>query len=187
MARKGLLAPPGKDPWITLSSEVVHRSEWNTLRVDMVVRPNGTLGTYDVLERPSGSQIIARTKNDEIFLVGQYRYPTRRWSWELPGGLRNKRESRIAAAKRELWEEIGAHARKWTHLGDLPLLCGTTPASVEVFVAEGIRMTEMRPAIEDGIQKVIAVPFPKVLELVRRGEIDNAPAVSSIFLYYLHR
>jgi 8-oxo-dGTP pyrophosphatase MutT (NUDIX family) len=173
--------------WQTLTSRTVYQSQWNRLRVDDVVRPDGRSGTYDILERPHGNHIIALNQADEVCLVGQYRYPTGQWSWELPGGNRNHDETPLSAAQRELQEETGFISEHWEFLGNNPLLCGTMDAKIETFVAYNISHTNDSRALEDGITKTIMVPALDLPELVTASYVTSSPSVVSIFLYCLSR
>lgn len=175
------------NPWKTLSSEVAYKSKWISIRHDEVIRPDGKPGTYDVLERPRSNQIIALNCRGEVCLVGQWRYPTGRYSWELPGGANDEGEDDLSTAKRELHEETGLVSKRWTYVGNFSLLNGITPALVDVWLAEEAEQTNFNEAAEEGICRVITIPVDEVRSMIHRGEIENSAAIASFYRYDLHR
>ena len=63
--------------------------------------------------------MMAVDEKKRILLVRQYRLPAERYLWELPAGRLDPGETPLKAAKRELAEETGYKARKWTKLASL--------------------------------------------------------------------
>src|SRR3974390_2883244 len=69
----------------TLSSRIVYRNPWMTVREDDIERDNGTRGIYGVIEK-ADSAIIIPVEGDSVYLVEQFRYPIRAKSLEFPQG-----------------------------------------------------------------------------------------------------
>lgn len=91
--------------------------------------------------------IVAITDDDRIVLVEQYRPPVGRRVVELPAGLAGdvagqEGESLLIAAKRELLEETGYTAARWTELGTGYSSPGLTDESIVLFLAEGLQRQE---------------------------------------------
>src|SRR5258708_1800444 len=106
-------------PWIRRSSRTIYENPWIRLREDRVVRPDGNRGIYGVVEFKSWSiAIVPVTEDGDTFLVGQHRYPRQRFSWEVPQGGGPPRVPPLEGARRELREETGISAQRWTSLGD---------------------------------------------------------------------
>ena len=70
-----------------------------------------------MVEHPGGVGILAIDGEDRVVLVRQYRYAFERVLTEIPAGKRETGEEPFLTARRELKEEIGAEAGRWTELG----------------------------------------------------------------------
>ncbi len=94
--------------WKKLSSEYVFKDRWLQLRADSCEFPDGRIiEPYYTVELPDWCNTIIVTKEERIILVRQYRYPVDQTTFELPGGVIEKNEQPIDAAKREMEEETG--------------------------------------------------------------------------------
>jgi ADP-ribose pyrophosphatase len=87
--------------------------------------------------------IVAVTNNDCVVLVEQFRPPVGQNVIELPAGLSGdvsgaEHESLLEAAKRELLEETGYRAGKWTELGSGFSSPGLTDEEIVLFLAEDL-------------------------------------------------
>ena len=99
--------PTGGNPWKRLSTREVFRNAWLTLREDGVIRPDGEEAKYTVVDTRVATATIALTPDNHVYLIGQYRYPTDMYSWELVEGGADEGEDPLEAAQRELEEEAG--------------------------------------------------------------------------------
>ena len=106
-----------ENPWKTLESRLVYSNPWISVREDQVIRPDGQNGIYSVVETRIATGVVALTPERDVYLVGQYRYPTEMYSWEIIQGGADEDEEPLAACKRELQEEAGLIAKDWTPLG----------------------------------------------------------------------
>lgn len=123
--------------WKTISQKTIYQSKWLKLRHDDLIRPNGTKGEYDVLEKKDFVVIISKI-GQKFLLVEQYRYPVGHKSLEFCEGNVEKNEKPIDAAKREFEEETGFKAKKLTKLGKIWEACGYSNQSFYIFLAENI-------------------------------------------------
>lgn len=102
--------------WRTLSRKGVYRNPWLRVFEDRVRRPDGSGGTYGVVEVGDAVSVVA-LERDRVCLVRQYRHSWGKRIWEVPCGGLHKGELALSAAKRELLEEAGITAQKWKRLG----------------------------------------------------------------------
>ena len=77
------------NPWKTLTSRIAYENAWIRLREDKVLRPDGHEGIYGVVELRPSVGVVAVNAVREIVLVGQWRYPLDRYSWEIFGAWQN--------------------------------------------------------------------------------------------------
>ena len=169
-----------KNPWKILSTKVVYETPWLKVIEDEVIKPNGGRGTYSYVEtRDQSVFIVPLTDKNEVYLICQMRYPTGVESWEIPGGNCDGDDIMIAA-KKELQEETGLTAKKWTKIGWFHALNGVCPEVTNVLIAENLSQTGKKETKEEGIVKIKRVPFEKVLEMVEKNEITDGQTISSI-------
>jgi hypothetical protein len=97
-----------QNKWTTLSTEEVYDNPWIKLEEHQVINPGGGRGIYGKVHfKNTAIGVIALDKDDNIWLVGQHRYPLNEWSWEIPEGGGPKGTELLESAKRELKEETG--------------------------------------------------------------------------------
>jgi 8-oxo-dGTP pyrophosphatase MutT (NUDIX family) len=175
------------NPWRTLSSREVYENSWIRLREDKVIRPDGAEGIYGVVHfRNIAVGVIALDEDDSIYLVGQYRYATERYSWEIPEGGCAEGEEPLQAAMRELEEETGLRAERWRKLGEAYLSNSVTDELSVWFLAEGLTEGAHNPEGTEKL-KVRRVPFQEALRMVLAGEITDALSLLAIMRYELEK
>lgn len=174
-------------PWKTLSTRIIYENPWIKLREDQVIAPSGSRGIYSVVEARVAVGVLVLDANDDIYLVGQYRYPTECYSWEIPEGGADFGEEPLRAAQRELREETGILAKQWEPLGgELHLSNCFTAERGLLFTARGLSFAErdLDPTEEIAVKKV---SFVEALEMVRKGVITDALSVIAILRFDLER
>jgi len=169
-----------ENPWKTLSSRQVYENPWLRLREDKVIRPDGKEGIYSVVDTRLAVGVVALTQQNEIYLVGQWRYPLNSYSWEIIEGGGDPGEEAVETAQRELREEAGLVAKKWRPLGPEVHLsnCFTSERAV-FFVAEELSEVKAEPD-ETEVLELRKMKFEETLAMVQRGEITDAMSVIAI-------
>ncbi len=171
-----------ENPWKTLASRIVYSNPWISVREDQVIRPDGQNGIYGVVQTRIATGVVALTPECEVYLVGQYRYPTEMYSWEIIQGGTDKDEEPIVACKRELQEEAGLIAKEWTPLGgEIHLSNCVSSEKGYAYVAEGLSETQASPDGTEVLQ-IKKVPFAEALRMAQCGEIVDAMSIIAIFL-----
>jgi ADP-ribose pyrophosphatase len=73
-------------PWRTVSTREVYTNPWIRLREDVAELPDGRTTIYGVVECRPCIGVLPFIDARTVVLVGQYRYVTRAFSWEMPTG-----------------------------------------------------------------------------------------------------
>lgn len=168
---------PTRNPWKKVSTRTIYSNPWLTLREDEVVRPDGAPGIYGVVETRVATGVVALTEKQEVYLIGQYRYPTDAYSWEIVEGGSDPGEDPFDTAQRELREEAGLVAKRWSPLGNEIHLSNCISSEIgKLFIAEDLTEVEPEP---DGteILQIKKVPFSEALEMAESGEIKDAMSI----------
>ena len=116
-----------------------------------------------------------------ILLVRQYRLPARAKLWELSAGRIDEGEKVLQAAKRELHEETGYRAKKWTKLVRYYPSPGFVGEWMQIFLAEGLTAGDARPEEDEEIE-LFLMPLSEVLRRIDKGEIlDGKTLIAAQF------
>ncbi|HYP02824.1 MAG TPA: NUDIX hydrolase [Pyrinomonadaceae bacterium] len=173
-----------KNPWTVISTKKIYDNKWISLREDAVVQPDGEQGIYGVVHFKNIAIGVLAVEDESVYLVGQYRYPLERYSWEIPEGGCAEDEEPLTAAQRELEEETGLRARNWRKLGEAYLSNSVSDELAVWFVATGLEQGEHRPEGTEQLE-VRRVPFADAFRMVLNGEISDAISQLAIMQYRL--
>jgi 8-oxo-dGTP pyrophosphatase MutT (NUDIX family) len=169
--------------WKKLSSRTVFENDWMRVLEDHVINPGGGENQYGHVQfKNLAVAIIPVDEEGNTWLVGQDRYTLNSYSWELPMGGAPKEEEPLAAAKRELKEETGLTAERWSELMRLHTSNSITDEAAIVFVAEGL--TEGDTAFEEAEDLSIRkLALADAVAMVNAGEITDAISVAALLRY----
>jgi 8-oxo-dGTP pyrophosphatase MutT (NUDIX family) len=140
---------------------------------------------FHIIESEEWVNIIPLTPDDRVVMVRQYRHGSRAVTLEIPGGLADPGDTPEEAAVRELLEETGYHADRWTKIG----VANPNPAIFNnrcyTFLAQDIqKVSDLIPDQTEDIE-VVHVPLVDIPELIRTGKIDHAIVISAFTWYFL--
>lgn len=170
-----------KNPWITLSGEVKYDNPWITVTEYQVINPSGGRGIYGKVHfKNKAIGIVPLDDELNTWLVGQYRYTLNAWHWEIPEGGGRMDQPPLDSAKRELREETGLSARKWTEIVHLHTSNSVTDEEGFIFLAE--ELEEGVSALEDteADLRVWKLPLREALDMVLEGKITDSMSVMGI-------
>ncbi len=166
-----------------LSSEMVYEGRVFGVRRDRVVEPGGVEVTREVITHPGSVVVLPVQANGEIVLIRQYRHATRQYLWELVAGRIDGRETPKQAAARELLEETGYRARKFTVFLDFFPTPGFLEERMFILLAEGLTPGKAQPEADE---KIISRNYStkQLRDMIRRGKLRDGKSIAGI-LYYL--
>lgn len=166
--------------WKTKTSTVAYENPWIKISHEEVVTPKGTDGIYGVVHfKNTAIGIVPIDDEGNTWLVKQSRYTLNQYTWEIPEGGCPHGEEPIAAAQRELEEEVGLKANSWNELMRLHLSNSVTDELCVVFVAKDLYAgTQQLESTEDIEYK--KVPLTEAIDMVKRGEITDGISVAAL-------
>lgn len=166
--------------WKKLSSRTVFENAWMEVREDHVINPGGGENQYGYVHfKNRAVAIIPIDEDDNTWLVGQQRYTLGAYSWELPMGGAPLAELPLAAAKRELKEETGLSAEKWTEILQLHTSNSITDEFGLVYVAENLTAGETQFEESEDL-RIRKLPFAEALRMTDTGEISDAITIAAL-------
>jgi len=169
------------NPWTTLSSREVYDNNWIQIEEHQVINPAGGKGIYGKIHfKNKAIGIIALDENNNTWLVGQWRYPLNQWSWEIPEGGGPIHVDVLESAKRELKEETGIKANRWTMIQRMYLSNSVSDEECFLFLAEDLTQGESELEDTEADMKVWKLPFDDALTMVLDGKITDSLSVMAI-------
>jgi 8-oxo-dGTP pyrophosphatase MutT (NUDIX family) len=172
--------------WRTLSSEIAYKGKWLTVRVDRVLRPDGSQGTYELIDKKDFVVIIPRI-DDLFYLVEQYRYAVGAKSWEFPQGGCDDEIDLETCAKKELEEELGLKALSLVSLGNLWMATGNSTQGCEVFLVEDVIPGKQRLEESESDLQWRTFTEDEIVEMIKDGRIRSSNTIAAFNLYLLKR
>jgi ADP-ribose pyrophosphatase len=168
------------NPWKTLTSEKVYDSPWIGLTKHDVLNPNGNPGTYSVVHfKNLAIGILPLDKDYNTWIVGQYRYPINQYSWEIPEGGGKRDVAPLDSAKRELLEETGITADKWTKIQEMYLSNSASDEFCILYIAQDLSFGESEPEDDEQLE-VRKLHFNELYKMVESGEITDSLTVTIV-------
>lgn len=144
--------------------------------------PNGKLAKREVARHIGAAAVLPVDVEGNVYLVRQFRAPVDRVLMEIPAGkLDYKGEDHLEAAKRELMEETGLTAGKWTHLNDMLSTVGFCDECISLYMAQELTAGDSSPD-DDEFLGVVRMPLEEAVEMVMRNEINDAKTISALMM-----
>ncbi len=150
-----------------------------SVTVDEVELPDGRAATREIVHHPGAVAVVPLLDDGRVILIRQYRHGAGKALWELPAGVLAAGELPEACARRELAEEIGQAPGELLHLFSTYTSPGFSTELIHIFLARDLQAVEASAESDENIRPV-PVPLSEAVEMVCRGEIQNAAAVCGL-------
>jgi ADP-ribose pyrophosphatase len=170
-----------------ISSKLSYKGKVFSVFTDKVEEPGGHVNTRDVI-RHNGSIVVLAVdesknpKDPDVILERQYRHATGQFLIELPAGRVEPNEAPLAAAKREMIEETGYRAKRWTLLTKYFASPGFLGEWMQIYLARDIREGVATPEPDEKIE-VFRMPLSEALGLVKANKIHDGKTLIGLMLY----
>ncbi len=169
-----------KNPWQKLSSKRIYDNSWITVEEDQVINPGGGNGIYGkVLFKNLAIGIVPIDENQNTWLVGQWRYSLDEYSWEIPMGGGPIGIDKLESAQRELKEETGLTAAKWTEFVKMHTSNSVTNEVGYAFLAEDLTQGETEFEETEDL-KIWKLQFQEAYQMVLDGKITDSLSMVAI-------
>jgi 8-oxo-dGTP pyrophosphatase MutT (NUDIX family) len=165
--------------WIVHGERAVYESPWVRVGLADISQPSGErFEHHTVWFPPVAMTVLFNDAEDHVLLAWRHRFAPDLWNWELPGGIIEEGEEPRQTAERELIEETGYKPRSLEHLTTFEPAVGMLRNPNHVFLGRGAEMVGGPTELNEG--KFEWVPYSKVPELIRSGEVANSGALIAL-------
>ena len=168
------------NPWKINRTEAIYENPWIRVVEHQVTNPAGNPGIYGVVHfKNTAVAVIPVDEHGHTWLVGQFRFPTGTYEWEVPEGGAPADENPEDCARRELQEETGLLAAELRPILEMQLSNSTTDEQSISYLATGI---SQGPASPEDTEKLAIrrLPLDEAIAMARRNEIRDALSVASL-------
>jgi 8-oxo-dGTP pyrophosphatase MutT (NUDIX family) len=176
------MPPPDSGFSITAEKEL-YRASFFSVVADEITAPDGHPYERQIIRHPGAVAIVA-LEGDDVVMIRQFRAPLRREVLEVPAGkLDVPGEPPEECARRELAEEVGRVAERWTLLGAFDNSPGFTDEHTSCYLAEELAVVERdTQGVEEHFMTIEKVPLSQLWPLVESGELVDAKTIIAMAL-----
>jgi ADP-ribose pyrophosphatase len=141
--------------------------------------PHGYVATFEMIKHPGASLIVPFLSKDKMIMLRQLRPVIGSYIYELPAGTLDKNESPLSCARREIIEETGYSAGKFTLLGKIYPVPGYSTEKIFIYKAERLKKKE-RVAEKDEVIESHIFTKSRIKDLFKRGRIIDAKTICAL-------
>ena len=167
-----------------ISGEDVYGGIFLKMKRDKISLPNGEEAVREYLTHPGAVAIVAILDDGRVLLECQYRYLIAKACIEIPAGKLELGEDHLLCAKRELEEETGYTARKWSYIRRIHPVISYSTELIDIYLAEDLVPGKSHLDDEEFLD-VFAAPLEQLIGWVEDGEITDVK--TTISAYWLDR
>ncbi len=167
-----------------ISGEDIYGGIFLKMKRDKIALPNGENAIREYLTHPGAVAVVAILDDGRVLLERQYRYPIAKACIEIPAGKLEIGENHLLCAKRELEEETGYTAKKWSYIRRIHPVISYSTELIDIYLAEDLVPGKSHLDDEEFLD-VFAAPLDQLIGWVEDGEITDVK--TTISAYWLDR
>jgi ADP-ribose pyrophosphatase len=156
----------------TIASNQIHHGRIIDVSSERLRYANGREYDIDFVRHPGAAAVVAVDAAGRVCLVRQYRHGITDFLWEIPAGKLDRGEAPELCAVRELAEETGVAARRWTPLGLYIPAPGIFSEVIHMYLARELDVGTPRPDADEELE-LNWLPLGEALERVLKGEWND--------------
>jgi ADP-ribose pyrophosphatase len=164
-----------------IASEDVFDGKLLHVKRDTVRLPDGKTATREYIAHPGAVMIIPRLPDGTLIMERQFRYPLGRIFIEFPAGKIDPGEDPATTAARELLEETGYTAERWSHIGTLHPLITYSTERIEIYTADALTFVGAKLDAGEFIE-IFSATLDEALAWIDRGELTDVKTMLGLLL-----
>lgn len=162
-------------------NRVIYKGKLINLAAMTVRLPNKFIAHLEVITHPGAALVVPFLSKDKIILLRQLRPVIGAYLYELPAGTLKKNETALCCGRREIVEETGYRAKRFTRLGYIYPVPGYSTEKIVIFKAEGLSKKNAQADKDEIIQSLI-VTRKQLKVMFAKGKIVDAKSICALTL-----
>ncbi|MGP8229074.1 MAG: NUDIX hydrolase [Steroidobacteraceae bacterium] len=169
-----------------IASSHIHRGRVIDVSSERLRFANGRVYEVDFVRHPAAAAVVAVDEAGRVCVVRQYRHGIGDFLWEIPAGKLDPAEAPEAGAARELNEETGVTAHRWTPLGLYIPAPGIFTEVIHLYLARELEVGAPNPDADEELE-LVWVPIGEAIDMVLRGEWNDGKTALALLRAQYHR
>lgn len=175
-----------RGPWKIVKSRDVYADPWIRVQIDDVIRPDGNPGIHSIVHIKPGVCVLALDADSRVHLTEEFHYAVARVTLEAVSGGIEPGETPLDTARRELREELGIAARRWTDLGVVDPFTANVVSPTVLFLAEDLTFVKPGPEGTERIQRR-TMTLDEAIRMLSQGNITHGPTCVALLRTWIDR
>jgi 8-oxo-dGTP pyrophosphatase MutT (NUDIX family) len=163
-----------------IASHHIHTGRIIEVSTERLRYGNGREYDLDFVRHPGAAAVVAVDDAGRVCVVRQYRHGVKDFLWEIPAGKLDAGEAPQACAVRELAEETGVMARRWTSLGQYLPAPGIFTEVIHLYLARDIKAGPPAPDADEELE-IQWLPMTDAADKVLRGEWNDGKTALALW------
>jgi ADP-ribose pyrophosphatase len=165
---------------VLIEGDCVFSGKLLKIQRDLVRLPNGAEARREYVRHPGACVVIPELRPGVLIFERQYRHPLGQIFIELPAGKIDPEDTLLGCAQRELLEETGYSAERWTHVGRMHNCIGYSDEKIEIFLAQNLSLG--KTSLDEGeFVEVFEMSLGEAEQAVLDGLITDAKTITCLF------
>ena len=160
----------------------LYKGKLLSLKLKNVSLPNGHQAALEVVKHPGAALTVPFVSKNKIILLRQFRPVIETYLYELPAGTLKKGERPLDCARREIKEETGYSASRFTYLGAIFPVPGYSTEQIHLYRAEGLKRCRGYSCDNDECIESAIVDRPGIKKLFNQRKIQDAKTICALAL-----
>ena len=168
-----------------ISSHHIHSGRIIDVSTERLRYANGREYDLDFVRHPGAAAVVAVDGAGRVCVVRQYRHGVMDFLWEIPAGKLDPGEPPQRCAVRELAEETGVSAQRWTSLGRYLPAPGIFSEVIHLYLARDLLVGPAAPDADEELE-LKWLPMADAVAMVVRGEWDDGKTAMGLWRAQYH-
>jgi 8-oxo-dGTP pyrophosphatase MutT (NUDIX family) len=163
-----------------VASRHIHTGRIIDVSTERLRYGNGREYDLDFVRHPGAAAVVAVDGTGRVCVVRQYRHGVTDFLWEIPAGKLDAGEAPQSCAERELAEETGVTARRWTSLGTYFPAPGIFTEVIHLYLARDLEVGTPAPDADEELE-LQWLPLTEAADRVLRGEWNDGKTAMALW------
>jgi 8-oxo-dGTP pyrophosphatase MutT (NUDIX family) len=168
-----------------IASQHIHQGRIVDISSVTLQYANGREHVLDFVRHPGAAAVVALDAQGRVCVVRQYRHAVSEFLWEIPAGKLDKGEMPDACAVRELAEETGVRAQRWTSMGVFLPAPGIFTEVIHLYLARDLQLGASSPDADEELE-MDWLPFEDAMHKVQNGEWNDGKTAMALLRAQYH-